>query len=96
MVTIKILRTSSYIMYNFKDGDRVCNMRYSTSITYAYASSIRDILVKEGVIDVIDKGVLRKTYRMTDKGKLIQSKLSDIIKILSKNNINGGDKNGIV
>ena len=82
-----LLKVTSFMIANFEDDSRLVDIAKSVDCTRSYTDEVKKILVEGGVIV---KNDINKRYKLTDKGKLIQENLKDIIRILNEVNKNDG------
>ena len=81
-----LLKVTSFMIAKFEDDIRLVDIAKSVDCTRSYTDEVKKILVEGGVIV---KNDINKRYKLTDKGKLIQENLKDIIRVLSEVNKNG-------
>ena len=81
-----LLKVTSFMIAKFEDDSRLVDIAKSVGCTRSYTDEVKKILVEGGVII---KNEESKRYKLTDKGKLIQENLKDIIRVLSEVNKNG-------
>ena len=81
---VDMLRVSSMILSQFEDNMSLIDMCKLHNTTYTHTHKVMSMIIKEGIItpnqDTVDK--FKKRYVLTDKGKLIQSNLQDIIRVI--------------
>ena len=80
-----LLKIASQMISKFEDNCRLADMAKSVNCNYSHMTEIKDKLVKEGIVELTGDTITayNKEYILTDKGKLIQSNIRDIIMILN-------------
>jgi len=80
-----LIKVASIMISKFEDNCKLADMARISGCTYSHTGEIKDILVRHGVIvsTIETTEMYNKHYILTDKGKLIQSNIKDIINILN-------------
>ena len=81
-----LLKAASFMIAKFEDDNRLSDIAISSGYTRSYSVDIKNIMIKYGVICESPENVEGKSkrYNLTDNGKLVQSNIRDIIKILNE------------
>mgnify|MGYP001606613085 CR=1 FL=1 len=83
-----LLKVASFIISNFEDNCRLSDMARLSGCTYSHSIEIKDMMVINEIIEptIETKDMFNKKFVLTEKGKLIQSNMKDIINILNEVN----------
>ena len=81
-----LLKVASLMIDKFEDNCKLADMAKSANCTYSHACDIKNEFLIAGIIQTTLETIndFNKKFVLTDKGKIIQSNIKDIINILNE------------